>query len=87
MTLVDLLKKTSPKYQTKIPSTNKTVWFRPFIVKEEKMLLIAQETGKENEIHQAIVSIVNECYEGLPDAATLPIFDLEYLFIKLRSKL
>ena len=86
MTLVDLLKKTSPKYQTKIPSTNKPVWFRPFIVKEEKMLLIAQETGKENEIHQAIVSIVNECYEGLPDAATLPIFDLEYLFIKLRSK-
>lgn len=86
MSLVELLKKSTPKYQTKVPSTGQSVWFRPFIVKEEKTLLIAQETAKENEIHQAIVSIVNDCFEGLPDASKIPIFDLEYLFIQLRSK-
>lgn len=86
MSLVDLLKKTTPKYQTVLPSTGKKVWFRPFVVREEKMLLIAQETGKENEIFRAIVSVINECFEDIGDAALLPIFDLEYLFIKLRSK-
>jgi len=86
MSLIDLLKKTTPKYQTIIPSTGKKIWFRPFIVKEEKMLLIAQETGKENEIFKTIVQIINECFDGIGDASTLPLFDLEYLFIKLRSK-
>jgi hypothetical protein len=86
MSLVDLLKKTTPKYQTTIPSSGKKIWFRPFIVREEKMLLMAQETGKENEIFKAIVSIINECFDDIGDASKLPIFDLEYLFIKLRAK-
>jgi len=86
MSLVDLLKKSTPKYQTKIPSSGKTVWFRPFLVKEEKVLLMAQETSNESEIYQSIVSLINNCYEKLPDASTIPLFDLEYLFIKLRAK-
>lgn len=86
MSLVDLLKKSTPKYQTKVPSTGKTVWFRPFVVKEEKVLLMAQETATESEIYQAIVSTINNCYDGIPDASTIPLFDLEFLFIKLRAK-
>jgi hypothetical protein len=86
MALIDLLKKSTPKYQTKIPSTGKTVWFRPFIVKEEKILLMAQETGNESEVYKGIVEIVNNCYDGIEDVGEMPIFDLEYLFLKLRSK-
>lgn len=86
MALIDLLKKSTPKYQTKVPSTGKTVWFRPFIVKEEKILLMAQETGSESEVYKGIVEIVNNCYDGLDDVGEMPIFDLEYLFLKLRSK-
>ena len=86
MSLVELLKKSTPKYQTKIPSTGKGIWFRPFIVREEKILLMAQETSEEHEVYKSIVNIVNNCYDGLPDAEFIPLFDLEYLFIKLRSK-
>lgn len=87
MALVELLKTVNtPKYETRIPSNGKKIWFRPFIVKEEKMLLMAQETGRESEIFKAICSIIDSCYDGIGDSSKLAIFDLEYLFIKLRAK-
>jgi hypothetical protein len=86
MNPVDLLKSNTPKYQETIPSSNKQVWFRPFYVKEEKILLIAQETGQEKEMLRAIANVVESCYEDIVDATKIPLFDLEYLFIKLRSK-
>jgi hypothetical protein len=85
MKLVDLIQSTLPKYSDTIPSTNKKIWFRPFIVKEEKILLIVQETGSEKEILSAIKEIVQNCF-SIADAGDIPIFDLEYLFLKLRSK-
>lgn len=86
MNIAELLKSTVPKYSETIPSTGKQIWFRPFLVKEEKILLIAQELGKENEILNAIATVVENCFDNVGDATLLPIFDLEYLFLKLRSK-
>lgn len=86
MVLTDILKSSTPKYTDIIPSTGKKVWYRPFLVKEEKILLIAQETASEKEILKAIQQVVECCFDGIPDASSIPLFDLEYLFIKLRSK-
>jgi hypothetical protein len=62
------------------------IWFRPFLVKEEKILLIAQETATDGGIMKAVKEVVEACFEVIGDASKIPIFDLEYLFIKLRAK-
>lgn len=85
MSLSSILTKHCPKYETKIPSTGTSVWFRPFLVKEEKNLLIVQEFGTENEVLKCILNILEACYE-YDKFDKLPIFDIEYLFIQLRSK-
>jgi len=75
-----------PKYQLKIPSTNKEVNYRPFLVKEEKILLIAMESEDEVQMTTAIRDIIGNCvYEDL-DVKTMPMFDIEYIFLQLRSK-
>ena len=74
------------KYELTVPSTNEEIEFRPFLVKEEKMLLIAQQTGDEKDIIKAVENIINECTFKKIDAKKLPIFDLEYIFIQLRAK-
>ncbi|MFO0007030.1 MAG: baseplate protein, partial [bacterium] len=84
MKLIDLLSKT-PKYSETVPSTKKKIWFRPFLVKDENILLMVQETGKEKEILMYIKELIESCFE-IEDAGEMPIFDLEYLFLKLRSK-
>jgi len=86
MSLSDILKSTTPKYHDIVPSTRKKIWYRPFLVKEEKILLIAQEMGGDGGIMKAVKEVVESCFEGLGDASKIPIFDLEYLFIKLRAK-
>lgn len=84
MKLIDLLSK-SPKYSEIVPSSKKKIWFRPFLVKDEKILLMVQETGKEKEILMAIKELIESCFD-IKDAGEIPIFDLEYLFLKLRAK-
>jgi len=75
-----------PKYQLKIPSSGKEVNYRPFLVKEEKILLIAMESDKEEEMTTAIKNIIENCiYEDL-DVKNMPMFDIEYIFLQLRSK-
>lgn len=77
-----------PKYKLKIPSTGKMVTFRPFLVKEEKILLTALETGKdEDELIEALFNILDKCIEtkGV-NVRKLAPFDLEYIFIQLRAK-
>ena len=75
-----------PKYQLKIPSTDKEVNYRPFLVKEEKILLIAMESEDEVQMTTAIRDIIGNCvYEDL-DVKTMPMFDIEYIFLQLRSK-
>lgn len=85
--LSSILKSSVPTYTIKQPSTNKNLEFRPFLVKEEKVLLQAQETGGgEASMLIAIKSVLESCFEKVTNAGTLPIFDVEYMFINLRAK-
>lgn len=80
-----LPKLNTPKYKMKLPSTGKVVNYRPFLVKEEKLLLIATETGDQDEIISAITTIIKECTD-LTDINKLPTFDIEYVFLQIRTK-
>jgi hypothetical protein len=75
-----------PIFEFVIPSTNKKEAFRPFLVKEEKILMMAIESEDQKQIMQAMKDTVSSCTFGKIDPDTLPIFDLEYIFLKLRSK-
>jgi phage FluMu protein Com len=77
---------TSPKYALEIPSTGAVIEYRPFLVKEEKVLLIAQESQEQAQIMTAIKDVVRSCTYGKVDPDTLASYDLEYIFIKLRAK-
>ncbi len=74
-----------PRYKTTLPSTGKTVSYRPFLVKEEKLLLIATETGEQSELVDAIKTIIHDCTD-LKEVNSLSTFDIEFLFLKIRSK-
>jgi len=69
----------------KIPSLNKNYKFRPFLVKEEKLLLMARESENSEDILLAIKQVVNNCLLDKLDIDKLAVFDLEYIFLKLRS--
>ena len=76
----------SPRYELTLPSSDVQVQFRPFVVKEEKILLMAMETKDNNEIVTATKDILKACtYEKL-DIESLPMFDIEYLLLQIRSK-
>lgn len=77
---------TAPEFFTKIPSTGKEIKYRPFLVKEEKILLMALEGNDQDEITNAIVTILGNCLEEGVDVSKLATFDVEYLFLKLRGK-
>jgi len=74
------------KYDMTMPSTGEKISFRPFLVKEEKVLLLAQESGKINEMTNALKTIIKNCTFEKVEVDKLPFFDLEYIFIKIRSK-
>lgn len=74
-----------PKYKLKLPSDGRTVNFRPFLVKEEKLLLLATETGEQEDIVSAIKSIIKECTD-IQDVEKLATFDIEYVFLQIRTK-
>jgi hypothetical protein len=75
-----------PTYTTTIPSTGKKVSFRPFVVKEEKVLLIALESKNDEQILNAIKSVIESCFIEKLNVDEMPYFDVEYLFIQLRMK-
>jgi len=75
-----------PLFDMTIPSTGKKITFRPFLVKEEKILLIAQQSGNDSEIIRAIKQILNNCIQDDIDLDSFAIFDLEYAFLKLRAR-
>ena len=75
-----------PIYKIKVPSLKKDHSFRPFLVKEEKLLLIAKESGNESDIFVAIKQVVTNCsLDKNLDINKLAIFDLEYIFLKIRA--
>ena len=75
-----------PEYSLTVPSSGNQIKFRPFLVKEEKILLIAMESENPEEIINATKTIVKNCVYGDIDVDTLPTFDLEYIFLQLRGK-
>lgn len=76
----------TPEFETQLPSSGKTVKYRPFLVKEEKVLFMALEGGEISEISNAVTRVLNACTNNAIKAEELPFFDVEYLFLQLRSK-
>ena len=81
-----LPKLTTPTYELEVPSTDEKVKYRPFLVREEKILLIALESGEPEDIINAVKDIVTECTFGKVDLGKLPMFDVEYIFLNIRAK-
>ena len=76
----------TPTYELELPSTGEIIKYRPFLVKEQKLLLIAQESGEEKQIANAMGELVNSCTFGKVNTKSAPMFDIEYLFLKIRGK-
>ena len=77
----------TPTYELELPSTGETIKYRPFLVKEEKLLVIALESEDTKQITTAIKNVIKNCIEtkGIK-VETLPTFDIEYLFLNIRGK-
>lgn len=84
--LLDNMKNSLPKYNIVQPSTGKLVTFRPFTVREEKALVIANQTGSYEDFLSTLSDIIDNCFNLTVSAKKLPIFDVEFFFLKLRSK-
>jgi hypothetical protein len=82
-----LPKLTAPEYTLELPSTGKKIKYRPFLVKEQKLLLTANEDDDEKEVIDAIKQVIkNCCLTKTLDVEDLPLFDIEYIFLQLRAK-
>ncbi len=83
---MSLPKINAPEYRLNIPSTDEEITYRPFLVKEEKLLLIAHETGDEKATFSAIKKLIESCVTQELAIDTLPMFDIEYIFLNIRAK-
>jgi hypothetical protein len=83
---MSLPKLNAPIFTIEMPSNKKSVKFRPFTVKEEKLLLLASESDDAKFINDTILQVLNNCFVDNIDIAELATFDVEYLFIQLRAK-
>ena len=81
-----LPKLTTPTYELEIPSTDEKIKYRPFLVKEEKILMMALESKSSADITQAVKDIVMECTFNKVKIDAMPMFDVEYIFLSIRSK-
>ena len=77
----------TPTYELELPSTGQTIKYRPFLVKEEKLLVIALESEDTKQITTAIKTVIKNCIETKNvKVETLPTFDIEFLFLNIRGK-
>ena len=76
----------TPTYELEIPSTKQKVRFRPFLIKEEKILLMAQQGDDTDEKIESIKQVIRNCIIQDIDVERLATFDIEYIFVNLRSK-
>ena len=74
-----------PTYELTIPSNGKKIKYRPFVVKEEKLLLLALETEDEKQIEDAVKTLLKSCIQSRVKIEDLAIFDLEYIFLQIRA--
>lgn len=86
MKLLETLKNSLPKYTTIQPSTKKKITFKPFTVKQEKVLLMSNQTGNFDDFLITLCDVIDQCFEIKDSAKKLPLFDVEHFFIKLRAK-
>ena len=76
----------TPTYELTIPSSKEKLTYRPFLVKEEKILLMAMEEEKDTQLNKALKQVVHNCTFEKVDVGKLPLFDLEYIFLRIRAK-
>ena len=81
-----LPKMTTPTYELEVPSTDTKISYRPFLVKEEKILMIAMESKDNTQIINAVRDIVSACTFDKLDVGTMPMFDVEFIFLNIRAK-
>jgi len=81
-----LPKLTTPTYELVVPSTDEKIKYRPFLVREEKILLIAMESQDTADVILAVKDIVTECTFNKIDLGDMPMFDIEYIFLNIRAK-
>ena len=73
-------------YTLTLPSTGKKLEYRPFLVKEEKVLMMAMQSGENKDMVRALRDIIDSCVEDKIDSKSLPMFDIEYIFLQLRAR-
>lgn len=74
-----------PTFELELPSTGKTIKYRPFLVKEEKVLLLALESEEDKQITEAVKDLIKNCIQTRIKVDDLPSFDLEYIFLRIRA--
>ena len=77
-----LPKLNSITYELNLPSTGEKIKYRPFLVKEQKYLMIAQESEDNKQIESAFANIIADCTFGEIDPYKMPMFDIEYVFLR-----
>ena len=75
-----------PTFELTVPSTKQKLTYRPFLVKEEKLLLIGMESEEEKQLAEATKQVIKNCIFGDINVDKLPVFDIEYIFVSLRAK-
>ena len=73
-------------YELELPSTGEKIKYRPFLVKEQKVLMIASESEDEKQIRDALAGIISACTYEKIDPFNVPMFDIEFLFLRIRGK-
>ena len=81
-----LPKQTAPKYKVILPSDGKEIEYRPFLVQEQKALLIAQEQEDDEAMFTAVQDLIDACTYGKIKSHNMAVLDMEYLFLKIRAK-
>ena len=81
-----LPKLNTPTYELEQPSTGEKIKYRPFLVKEQKTLMMAQESKDDKQVRDALASLISGCTFEAVDPFKIPIFDVEYLFLRIRGK-
>ena len=76
----------TPVYELEQPSTGETIKYRPFLVKEQKTLMMASESNDDKQVKEALAGLISGCTFQKVDPYKLPLFDIEFLFLRIRGK-
>ena len=76
----------TPTYRLNLPSTGEEIQYRPFLVKEQKLLMMAQESEDDQQVIDTVGNLVNSCTFEKLDSGNSPLFDIEYVFLQIRGK-